>query len=41
MIFSYLGLAIRPGSATGVLDRGTRHEQYPSKTHHYIGRQLQ
>ena len=33
VVFSYLGLVVRPGSAPGVLDHGTRHAQYPSKTH--------
>ena len=30
VVFSYLGLAVRSGSVPGVLDRGTRHAQYPS-----------
>jgi len=33
VIFSYLGLAVCLGSAPGVLDRGTGHTRYPSKTH--------
>ena len=33
VVFSYLGLAIHPDSALGVLDRGTGYARYPSKTH--------
>jgi len=33
VVFSYLGLAVRSGSVSGVLDRGTRHARYPFIIH--------
>jgi len=33
VVFSYLSLVVHPGSAPGVLDRGTEHARYPSKAH--------
>jgi len=30
---SYLDLVVRPDSVPGVLDHGTGHTRYPSKTH--------
>jgi len=41
VVFNYLDLVVRPGSALGVLDRGTGHVGTLPKHMHYIGSHLQ